>query len=248
VRIAALFFLGSALFAQDAQLERARKVNLDRASNLPNFVADEIAKRYKSPHTNPPKWQLVDTIESEIAVRGDAFTRQHTTVNGKPWIKDGLPDGAGWSVRFGYEIKPLFSPECHTSIESAGREERLGKPALAYQFHVGSDNCFGTFSIKNGFLGPLKVYTPARFGRFLIDEAGNLIYFEIEANGFPKGWAGGHSKETEAWDYVRIGDASYLLPVSTEITNDLTRDGAWRVTVEYKNHRHFEASTDVTFK
>jgi hypothetical protein len=236
------------LRAQDAQLEHARQVNLDRAANLPNFVSDEIAIRYKSRHTNPPQWQQVDTIESEIAVRGDGFTRQHTTVNGKPWTKPNLPDGLGWSVRFGYELKPLFNPECRAAIEFGGREERHGKPALAYRFHVTRDNCFGAFSLKNGFLSALKVYTPARFGRFLIDEAGNLTYFEIEANDFPKGFDAGPAKEIQSWEYVKIGDASYLLPVSTEFFGDFPRSDLWHVTVAYKNHRHFEASTDVTFK
>ncbi len=33
------------LRGEDPQLEHARRVNLDRAGNLPNFVADEIAVR-----------------------------------------------------------------------------------------------------------------------------------------------------------------------------------------------------------
>jgi hypothetical protein len=46
---------------------------------------------------------------------------------------------------------------------------------------------------------------------------------------------------------VKIGDSTFLLPVGAEIVA-LNASGAWsRVTVEYKNHRHFEASTNVTF-
>src|SRR5580704_16289574 len=103
------------LHAQDAseqplKLEHIRAVNLERAAALPSYVADEIAVRYRSKHVDPPQWQHVDTIESEIATRGDGFVRQHTTVNGKPWNKPSLPDGLTWSVRFGEAIKQLFDP------------------------------------------------------------------------------------------------------------------------------------------
>jgi len=80
----------SPLPGQDAAtaLQHAREVNLERAAKLPNFVADETMVRYKSRHTNPPKWQKMDTIESEIAVKGPDVTRQHT-----PYKRQALEKG-----------------------------------------------------------------------------------------------------------------------------------------------------------
>src|SRR5215472_8588344 len=91
VRTLAFFVLALRVLAQDSQLEHIRSVNLERAANLPNFVADEIAVRYRSPRVSPPQWRQVDTIESEIAVRGRGFTRRNTLVDGKPWNKQVLP-------------------------------------------------------------------------------------------------------------------------------------------------------------
>src|SRR5262249_40756919 len=48
--------------AGQVELERARRVSLERAANMPNFVADETANRYISRRTNPPAWRLLDTI------------------------------------------------------------------------------------------------------------------------------------------------------------------------------------------
>jgi hypothetical protein len=244
-----ILLIALTLQAQDQKLDHARTVNLARSANLPDFVADEIAVRYKSRHVTPPQWQLVDRIESQIVVQGSGFTRQNVMVNDKLWNKPNLPDGSTWSVRFGYEIKPLFSPECHTVIEYEGPVDVQGKLALAYRFHSAPDGCFGFFSLKNGFFSALKTADPARRGRFLIDDpGGTLIYFEIEATEFPKGFDADPSKEIETWDYVKIGDATYLLPVSTEMFTGFQRENLWRVTVQYRNHRHFEASTSVTFK
>jgi hypothetical protein len=99
----------------------------------------------------------------------------------------------------------------------------------------------GFFSRKN--------YSPSRSGRFLIDDpGGNLIHFEEVATEFPKDFGADPWKQTTSWDYVKIGDASHLLPVAAEIFGGFTKADLWHVVVEYKNHRHFEASTNLTFE
>ncbi len=86
--------LGSPKPAADSpDLAYARQVNLDRATNMPKFVADETAKRYTSPRkANAPVWKPVDTIDSEIMFKGNKPTREHVRLNGKPWNKPGFPN------------------------------------------------------------------------------------------------------------------------------------------------------------
>jgi hypothetical protein len=139
------------LRGQDAaKLEHARTVNLERADKLPSFVMDEKATRYKSRHTNPPKWEVFDTIESEIVVRGKGFTRENVRRNGKPWQKPNFSD-FGWGIPFANEIKPLFDPKCSAAIEFESREDARGNQLLAYRFHSPRDGCFGNFLVRRGF-------------------------------------------------------------------------------------------------
>ena len=245
------WILLSCALAQDPSqaLEHARTVNLERAATLPNFVADEIATRYKSRHTNPPQWQYVDTIESEISVKGAEFTRQNIRLNGKPWTKNSFPS-FNWSVQFCSELKPLFSSECNTAIQFEQREERNGRPVLAYRFQT-PPGCFGGFVIQFGLLGlgRTKRYKPAWTGRFLVeDPGGSVVEFENEAHEFPKGFGADPLQQTFHWDYVKIGDATHLLPIGAEIFGGFTQADLWHVVVEYKNHRHFESSTNITFQ
>src|SRR5262249_15510887 len=137
----------SPLTLQDpaAALQHAREINLERAGELPNFVADETLIRFKSRHIDPPNWQQVDTIQSEIVVKGSDVTRQHTLLNGKPWKKNYFPD-FNWSVQFGTEIRPLFGSKCGTMIEFEGRTEIGGRQLLAYRFHAPPNGCFGTLT------------------------------------------------------------------------------------------------------
>src|SRR5215471_3062003 len=88
--------------AAQSVFEHARQVGLDRARNLPSFVADELAKRWTA-RQNDPALQLLDTIESEVTFKGNEPMRQNIRINGKPWKKPGDP--VNWTSDFGVELK-----------------------------------------------------------------------------------------------------------------------------------------------
>lgn len=50
------------------------------------------------------------------------------------------------------------------------------------------------------------------------------------------------------WGSVEIGDASHWLPVAADFIWRMGNGELYRTTVEYKNHRHFEAASNITFK
>ena len=109
--------------------------------------------------------------------------------------------------------------------------------------------CFGSFGRDRGFLrGKQNVYPPWN-GRFLVeDPGGSVIRFEEETHEFPKDFPADPFRETIQWDHVKIGDGMYLLPVSEEFFGGFRAPGLlYHVVVQYKNHRHFEVSSGVTF-
>ena len=81
--------LSVSLSGQDLALEHARQVNLERASNMPNFVADEIVTHYVAKRltsrANPPKWEHDYTVEDEVTVKGIQINRRNVHRNGEPW-------------------------------------------------------------------------------------------------------------------------------------------------------------------
>jgi hypothetical protein len=236
------------LLAQEpsATLERARQVNLERAAALPNFVVDEYVQRYKSGHSDPPKWKLFDTIESELAVQGSGFTRQQVRRDGKPWKKPDLSD-FNWGNPFGYGIPSLFGAGCPTTFEFEKGENASGKEVLVYRYQSPPNGCFGNLNIRSWFSN--KTYNPARFGRIWIDlPAGNVVQFIEEIREYPKDFGADPWTQIITLDYVKIGEVSHLAPVSAEIYGGFQRGDLWHVLVEYKNHRRFEASTSIRFE
>ena len=75
-----------------------------------------------------------------------------------------------------------------------------------------------------------------------------MIQVDDEAAGFPPGFEFAKREEHVTWDYVKIGDSSHLLPVRANFLVHYSTGTRYRIEVEYKNHRHFEASTNLTFQ
>jgi hypothetical protein len=224
------------------ELEHARRTNLEYAAKMPNFVADETAKRFRST-TRSPGWLPYDTVESEIAFRGRRAVRQQIRRNGKPWDQpfDALP-GFKWYEGFETEISPLFDPECPTSMEYQGRSKVGGRQLLDYRFRSPVDGCFPFLYFA------YERYNPARTGHVFIDDpGGSVIQVDDQAEGFPADFEFAGREEQMFWDYVKIGENSHLLPVRANFVVAYSSGTRYRVEVEYTNHRHFEASTNVTF-
>lgn len=236
------------LLAEDAILEHARQVNLERTAHMPNFVADEVITFYFD-RGGSGAWEHISTvIEDEITMKGKRISRRNFRRNGKPWrgialktrifgFTPGIP-----ATGFAAALEPLFDPRCPTTLKFAGNDELRGKAVLAYQFDSPVNGCFGKLYGGSGYNAP-------RTGRVIIDGAsGDVLQFEEQAFGFPE-WFGFVTRhQVMTWDYVKIGEASYLLPISAEFIWTFKRPGRSETVVEYRNHRHFESNTKIQYK
>jgi hypothetical protein len=239
---AAILCLAALAAAPPDDLERARQANLDFASHMPNFVADETAVRYTS-NTGPGNWRRFDIVATEIVIRGAKAVRQQVRRNGKLWPQsfETLP-GFKWYGGFGTEIRSVFDPGCPTTIAFQGRAGLRGKPALEYHFESPAGGCFAFF-----YFGSQQA-NPARSGRVLVDEAsGRVLQLEETAADFPPGFAFSRREEMVSWDTVSIGAESHLLPVAARFRVQASSGTWWRIEVTFQNHRHFEAASRVVY-
>jgi hypothetical protein len=225
-----------------ARLERIRSHILEFASRMPNFVADEVAERSVSTSA-PPMWRFLDTIESEVTFRGSAESREHIVVSGKPWNQPytTLP-GWTWGAGFGADLPHLFAPNCPTTFESEGRVNEGGKSLWVVRFSSPPDGCVGHF--YSGY----QTFFAGQTGRIFLDEhEENVIRFEENSQGFAKAFPLSAVEVEVSWGYVSIGDATHLLPVSSRIVHVQSSGRMQLARQEYKNHRHFEASSSIAF-
>lgn len=225
--------------AADPTLDRAREVNLLYASQLPNYVADEAAKRYTR-DSDSQSWRYLDKIEDEIAIHGAQATRQRVRRNGHPTrnLFERL-SGFKWSGGFGTEIRPVFDPNCPTRIEQKEDSQADGRTLVEYKFTSRAHACFVPFYFE------YERYNPARSGQIFLDTQGRLVKLVEVANEFPPEFEFRRRTEEISWDDVTIAGAAHLLPVKATFVVVYSSGVQWRVEVEYTNHRHFEASTNI---
>ncbi len=222
-----------------AALDRTRKLSLDRVAKIPDFIADELARRYRSEGATQP-WKLFDTVETEVTAKDGGLSRQNIRLNGAP-TKKPLErfDGPLWRGGFfGVELK-MFDPDCAAEFDFAGVESIGGRRLRVYRF--GSPP--GCLDAKAG----KDKYSPRGSGRVFVDERGEVLRYECEASGFPEKSPFDRITETESWDYVTIGESSHLVTVAAGLSLYNADGSAWVVRIEYRNHRHFEGSAAIKF-
>jgi hypothetical protein len=147
---------------------------------------------------------------------------------------------------FGTELV-IFAPRCWTKFDFAGLQAIAGRELRAYRFSIPPDNCLYPYSvIRNG--REVGKYKPAVTGQVLVDRArAEVLHYECESGGFPEEIHIDRAVETESWDYVIIGGSTHLVPVAVTWSTQLEDGSAWLFKVEYRNHRHFEASSKLGF-
>jgi hypothetical protein len=229
-----------------AALEGIRKVNLDHLGKRPNFVADEIIRRYRSEGVGEP-WKLLDTIEAVLAVKEGGISRENVRRNGKPFKQPLEKLGAMPGQSFGVELA-IFDPGCSTQFDFAGIQAIAGRELRSYRFNLPPNNCLYTHTVGRRGGRDIGKYIPAVAGRVLVDRArAEVLNYECAAGGFPEGFGIDRSVETESWDYIIIGGSTHLVPVAVTWRVYVDDGSATLFKVEYRNHRHFEASSKLSF-
>jgi len=227
-----------------AMLEKARAVNLDRAAHLPNFMADEEVDCSAQPPSGSA-WIPTATIRSEATFSGMSESLQRVGADGKLVPAKGIAPGCiGWTGGFGSYIKPIFDPDCGTTLTYSKTIGKSGKQYLVYNFSTPPEAlCFPL-----SFSGIERAYS-AHQGTVRIDMAsGEMVSVSTRARGFPDAYPFAEIEETATWDTVDIKGESYLLPVSYEKVISRRSGAINRVSATYTKHRHFEAATKITYQ
>jgi len=225
-------------------LERARTVNLDRASRLPNFMADEEVD-CSAQLPSGTGWIQTASIRFEVTFNGLSESRQQAGADGEPVPVKGTSAGCiGWTGGFGSYIKPVFDPSCGTTLTYSKTIGKSGKQFMVYNFDTpAEERCFPL-----SFSGITRAYSAHR-GTVRIDVAsGEMVSVSTRSRSFPEAYRIAEIEETATWDVIEIKGEKNLLPVSYEKLLSLRNGAINRVSATYTNHRHFEANTKITFQ
>jgi len=229
-----------------SEIALAREINLEVGSRLPNFIADETAKVYISSVERKDAWRFDYAVEAEVTFDHGQARRRNIRKNGQPWTDPVLPGYTGYGG-FGNLLLNLFESHCPNTFHPVGPYEMNGKQTLQFRVDAEPDTCFGIESDYQAYRPRIEGYI------FLENPGARLVQFEYKALNLPESFLLSSWVRKISWGDVRIGDKVFLLPVRADLVaaNSLTHGSRHAETEhivwEYRNYRHFEAESSITF-
>jgi len=252
-------------------IESARKAAAVYAQSLPDYIVKRTTARYRSAtQTNSAAdarsalstridpgagtsgadpWQPIDTISGDVTVERGREVYTNVRVNGNP--AKYLPPGGSWSAgEFSGQMLIVLAPEREAQFTHPHAESLRGRPSVRYDFTIDQAHSAWNMAAANtGYARSDVDYSPAYTGRIWIDkETGQALSIEMSARGLPSGFPVATIDSRTDYDFVKIGDARFLLPVHSQtLSCEPGGRACLKNETDFRDFRKFESNTNITF-
>lgn len=231
-------------FAKLPFLEQARYFALEYADSLPDFMATQIVTRFEQ-KPGDKDWKKQDTLEIELA-----YSEKHgekyklTKLDGKPsTLKYENLGGSISTGEFGSLLTAAFSPDSKAEFKELRKELFNKRQTVVYDFKVKKAFSANKITDRSTHQSIIAAYQ----GTVWIDvETKRALRIEQANEGMPANFAITLSESAVEYDWVKIADQMFLLPVRAELLLGSDRDRYYtRNIIEFKNYRKFDS--DIKF-
>jgi len=214
------------------------------ANGLPNFVCQQMTTRYVE-QSRSEGWQPIDIITAKVIYEDGKERYQEITVGGKRTSKSMLDLGGSTSTgEFASTLQSLFSPRSQADFKFVQSTSIGSTPAVIYDFKVALPNsdCF----IKVGG----QALKPAYSGSVWIDKStAEVRRIEMQADKIPQDFPLDSVQWAVDYDVVRLGTASFLLPVHAEnLSCQRGTSICSKNAVDFRDYHKYSGESTITFK
>lgn len=242
----------------DPIIDAARQSAAVYQQSLPDYIVKRTTTRYRGarsdigfPATTVAIWRPIDVVKGDVAAEHGHEIYSNITLNGTPSVA--LPTGGAWSAgEFSTELAAIFPIERGTRFTHQREESLRSRPSYRYEFAVDQAHSAWHLSaahLRNMPAGYTATVTAAYGGEIWIDkDSGQVLRIEMSARTLPPGFPLDAIESDVDYDFVRIGDAQYVLPVHSEsYTCERGVGTCLRNETVYRDYDKFGASTNITF-
>lgn len=250
-----LLACAAALWAQaptpertSAAVEMSRKVALDYARSLPDFICTQLVDRYVDfdHSTQRVSWRWVDTLTIKLSYFDQREDHTLVLVNGKPSEKSYTDLGGAISAgEFALMQKQVFDRASQADF-TWKKWNKAGKRQAAtylYRVDVSHSRFMLDFVTPAGLTQDIVGY----HGTLELDrETGNVLSMTYIADAIPKTCPISLSNTAVSYEFADVGGKQYLLPASSE-TEMRSRELWTRNHAVYRDYRKFSTDSTVRF-
>jgi len=211
--------------------------------NLPNFLCTQTTQRFVD-FTGSSGFPPLDLIVENLTYFDHHENYQVIMVNGQAAnVTHAQLGGAISSGEFASLLKDIFAPESATTFTWENYYKLRGRLMHVFSYRVLSAN--SAFHLRAPSQGLDLVI--GYHGHIFIDEQDHLVYrITQHADEVPPDYPLQDESMILDYEYTRIGDHDYLLPLEFELR---LREGRQLVRndVKYTDYQKFVADTKITF-
>lgn len=222
-------------------IDRARIKASEFTGSLPNFICDQVIKRYSSGMLRD-KWKLQDTVTTEVMFVDGKEDYRNTKRNGKPvdWLA--TKESGAWSEgEYGRTLAHVMSPGI--ADFTPGKTDTIDGVETEIQEYVVPLKRSGWTLSYGG-----QTMRPKFRGKVWIDPKELTVRrLEMEAREMPLSFPIDHAEMTVDFGRVKIGESWYVLPVrSANLACIRGESHCSRNDIEFRNYRKFAAESTIS--
>jgi len=218
----------------ESLIERARDAAYEFSEKLPNFICEEIMRRFAQ---RGREQEGLDVVSAEIVYEGGHESYRNVKINDRPTDRALEEVGGSWSTgEFASTLLALFSPDTDARFQSGGASTISGFSAEVYDFEVRREKSHWELHVDS------QTLAPAYGGSVWVDpKTARVLRIEMQARNIPSDFPMDQVESAVDYSYVTIGGTSFLLPVHAESlgcqrgTNECSHN-----VIDFRNYHEFK--------
>jgi hypothetical protein len=229
-------------------LSEVKEYALNYSRTLPDFICLEQTRRYVDT-TGHDAWRATDVIVARLSFFNQKEDYKLVSMNDRV-VSDAPYTSVGGALSmgdFGTTLREIFEPVSNTSFEwerwTTLRKRRTHVYSYRvpleyskYSIHYSSDAKDEGVSVTVGYHG----------GIFVDRDTNMIVRITVEADNIPPTFPVRQVKETLDYDFTKIGDREFLLPLVADVRMHASR--LWTKNVkEFRLYRKFSADAVIKF-
>ncbi len=229
----------------DPVIESAREAAFSFLEALPNYLVKQYTTRYETSAAQGRRtsWAILDKVTADVACVNGQESYTNILVDGRP-PTDPIEKSGSWSTGEYSSLQlVVLSEESRTRFYN--QQSTTFAKRAAYQYDFSVEQPYSRWRL----LVMEQSYQPAFSGTIWIDkENSRVLRVELSAEHVPSSFPLDTAESAVDYDYVEVGENTYLLPAHAE--GIVCRRGTGECTrnvIEFRNYRKFTADTSITF-
>jgi hypothetical protein len=218
---------------------------LSYTNSLPNFICTQVTRRHRDP-TGTESWRLEDTVQEHLSYVDHHEDYKVVMVNDRPVTGTSHQNlgGAKSQGEFGSMLYEIFRPETRTRFDWERWATLRGRRTYVFMFRVKqSDSKYSIYHQDSN-----RTIVAGYHGLIYADQETKMVMrVRLECDSIPADFPVQQVSEVLDYDFVKIGDQRYVLPLKVDMrSRETPRDLVWNE-IEFHLYRKFGTDTSISF-